>query len=104
MSLNPITVIKDALDSVPLKYRKVVYTAIALGVVGYGLWEASEGNWGILIGSVVTALGSAMSLIKASDGPKVEEDMKVDDGSEIPAELQTLIGGDNVQDALAPIV
>ena len=44
-------------DMIPAKYRKyVVYILIPLGVVVYGVWKASDGNWAAFWPALVPAI------------------------------------------------
>lgn len=43
-------------DVLPAKYRKVVYALIGLASIGWGVYQASDGDWRSLVGGLVVAL------------------------------------------------
>lgn len=43
-------------DVVPAKARKTVYAVITLAALGFGAWQASEGDWVVFTASALTAL------------------------------------------------
>lgn len=43
---------------VPAKYRKLVYALLTLAALIFGIYQATEGDWTLFIGSVLTALTS----------------------------------------------
>lgn len=57
MSANPLN------EIVPAPYRRKVYAVVALASLGFGLYQASEGDWALFVGSLLAALttGTAAS-------------------------------------------
>lgn len=43
-------------DVIPEKARKYVYAALFLAALVYGVVQASDGDWGTAVGSLITAL------------------------------------------------
>jgi hypothetical protein len=48
-------------DLIPAKYRKVLYGILTLVAFGYGLWQASDGDWNQFAAAVITALIGALA-------------------------------------------
>jgi len=63
-------------DIVPAKYRKYLYAAIALAALVFGAWQASEGNLGLFIGSLIVTLShaTAASNTSAADSDYLSSD------------------------------
>lgn len=55
MTTNPLH------DVVPARARKYVYAIVAFAAIAVGAWEASQGDVGTFIASLVTALVTAMA-------------------------------------------
>lgn len=51
--MNPLN------DIIPARYRKVVYAVIALAALVFGIWQASDGDWTVFVGSLLAALVTA---------------------------------------------
>lgn len=48
-------------DVIPVKYRRLAYLLATLALFVYGVWEASNGDWGTFAGSLLTALVTALA-------------------------------------------
>lgn len=48
-------------DLIPAKYRKYVYAIAALLALGFGIWEASHGDWKVFVASLLAALVSGLA-------------------------------------------
>lgn len=50
-------------DIVPAPYRKTVYALLSLAALVFGIYQATEGDWGLFVASVLTSLttGTAAS-------------------------------------------
>lgn len=60
-------------DIIPAKGRKYVYALVGLAALVWGAWQAADGDWKVVVGSVVTAL--VAGLAHANVQPtKAEED------------------------------
>ena len=46
-------------DVIPAKARKYVYAAVTLAALIWGAFEASQGDWRVFTGSLITALVTA---------------------------------------------
>jgi hypothetical protein len=55
VGMNPL------IDIVPEKYRKLVYFLVTLLVGAYGVFQATDGNWGQVVGSVLVALTTGVA-------------------------------------------
>lgn len=53
-------------DIVPAKYRKTVYAVIALAALAFSVWQASEGNIELFIGSFIVSLSHATAASNTS--------------------------------------
>ena len=60
MNKNPL------LDVIPPKQRKYVYALVALASLLLGAWQASEGNFEVFVGTLVTTLVTAMAASNTS--------------------------------------
>jgi len=56
--MNPLALFTDL---IPAKVRLWIYATAALLLFGYGLWQATEGDWLQFAVAIVTALGSSMA-------------------------------------------
>lgn len=48
-------------DVIPAKARKYVYAGLTLAAVVYGVWQASDGDWGEVVGATIVALINGMA-------------------------------------------
>lgn len=48
-------------EIIPAKYRKLVYFLVTLLVGAYGVFQATDGNWGQVVGSVLVALTTGVA-------------------------------------------
>lgn len=57
MPANPLE------NIVPAPYRKTVYAVLSLAALIFGIYQATEGDWGLFVASVLTSLttGTAAS-------------------------------------------
>lgn len=53
--MNPLT------DLIPARARKYVYAAAAVLAFGYGIWQATDGDWGQFIAGLLAAVVSALA-------------------------------------------
>jgi len=60
MSTNPLN------DVLPAKVRLVLYAILFVVALVFGLWQASEGDWAVFAGSLITSL---LGLLAASNTP-----------------------------------
>lgn len=62
-------------DLIPAKARKYVYGIVALLALGFAAWQASEGDVQTFIGSLITALVTALAASNTStpDADYVDE-------------------------------
>lgn len=58
-------------DVIPAKARKYVYAAVTLAALIWGAFEASQGDWRVFTGSLITALVTATA---ASNTPAPDDD------------------------------
>lgn len=58
--MNPLNVL---IDVIPAKYRKFVYALVALLSLGYSIWQAADGNWGQVIGALLTSLTTTTAAV-----------------------------------------
>ncbi len=58
-------------DVIPARYRRYVYAAVTLAALVWGAWEASQGDWQVFVGSLISALVTATA---ASNTPAPEHD------------------------------
>lgn len=58
-------------DVIPARARKYVYAAVALLALGWGAWQAAEGDWKVTVGALVTML--VAGLAHANVTPEEEE-------------------------------
>lgn len=54
--MNPLT------DLIPAAARKYVYGVVALAALVFSIYQASEGDWGVFVGSLLAALVNALAL------------------------------------------
>lgn len=60
--MNPVLFLRDTLNELlPPKARQVVYAVMALVVLLWGIYEASQGDWGQFVGGVVVMLTGLMA-------------------------------------------
>lgn len=59
--MNPGKILEDI---IPARARKIIYLILALILLGFGAWQVAEGDWGVFIFSLVTAL---VNLLAASN-------------------------------------
>lgn len=64
-------------DVLPPVVRKYVYAVLFLAALGFGIWQASAGDWATFAGSLVAAL---VNLLAASNTPAPEGDPNHYDG------------------------
>lgn len=90
--MNPL------IDVIPEKYRKVVYFLATLLVAAYGVFQATDGNWGQVIGSVLIALTTGVATANTA---VVTNELPVDpyDGSYVDAVAQVDEGARFVVDS-----
>lgn len=43
---------------IPARYRKLVYALLSLAALVFGIYQASQGDWTLVIGGLLTALTS----------------------------------------------
>lgn len=60
-------------DLIPAKHRRRVYALVTLASIGFGAWQASDGNWGTVVASVLTALTTGMATANTNP-PKTTND------------------------------
>lgn len=75
MASNPLQ------DVVPPKYRQVVYALLTLALLAFSLWQASQGDWTLFAGSLLTALGTGTAASNPSPehpDPAVENPQPLD--------------------------
>lgn len=48
-------------DVIPAKARRYVYAAVALFMIGWGAWQAADGDWKVAVGALVTTLTAALA-------------------------------------------
>lgn len=58
--MNPLN------DIVPAKYRRFVYAVLALAALVFGIWQASDGDWTVFVGSLLTSLVTATAASNTS--------------------------------------
>ena len=46
-------------DVIPAKARKYVYAALTLAAIVFGAYQAADGDWAQLVGSLIVALTTA---------------------------------------------
>ena len=61
MKVNPFTII-------PTKARRWIYLGVVVGGMGFGAWQAAEGNVVVAIGSFLISVESAMAASNTTDG------------------------------------
>lgn len=61
MHRKEIKSMNELLQLVPAKVRKYVYASLALLALVYAAWQASDGNWQVALGSLVTTLLGALA-------------------------------------------
>lgn len=66
---NPLT------DLIPAAVRKYVYGIVALAALAFSVWQASDGDWGVFAGGIISALVNALAL---SNTFSPESDVAVD--------------------------
>ena len=59
-----LTVLEDA---IPAKYRKLVYVLMALASLVVSAWTASNGDWNVFIGGLLSTI---VNTLAASNVPK----------------------------------
>lgn len=64
-------------DVLPPVVRKYVYAVLFLAALGFGIWQASAGNWATFAGSLIASL---VNLLAASNTNAVEADPMHYDG------------------------
>lgn len=60
-------------DVIPAKARKYVYAALTLAAIVYGVWQASDGDWGKVIGATIVALINGMATANTQPVPDAPE-------------------------------
>lgn len=74
---NPLT------ELIPAKARKYVYGIVFLAAIVFSLYQASEGDWEIFVGGLITALVNALALSNTvspeSDQALREHEYRVED-------------------------
>lgn len=66
--MNPVSYLSNLLhELLPAKARKIVYALMALVVIVWGIYEASQGDWGQFVGGVVVMLSSLMAASNIQD-------------------------------------
>lgn len=58
---------------IPAKARKYVYAGLTLAAIVYGVWQASDGDWGEVIGAVIVALINGMATANTRPTPPPEQ-------------------------------
>lgn len=53
-------------DVIPAKARRYVYAVVTLAALIWGAFEASQGDWRVFVGSVITALVTATAASNTS--------------------------------------
>lgn len=51
----------ELLKMVPARARQITYAVLAAALFGYGLWEASNGDWKTFVLGLVGAISSEMA-------------------------------------------
>jgi hypothetical protein len=60
-------------DLIPAKARQVAYLIFAVALIVFGAWQASQGDWGIFIASVLGALVQLLAAGNVPNAPPVED-------------------------------
>lgn len=48
-------------DIIPPRYRRAVYALVSLAGLVFAAWQASDGNWTVFAGSLITSLTTALA-------------------------------------------
>lgn len=66
--MNPVAIFGSLLhEIIPPKARKYVYAVMALAVILWGIYEASQGDWGQFAGGVAVMLTGLMAASNTPD-------------------------------------
>ena len=66
--MNPVLILRDMLyELLPPRGRQIVYALMALVVLLWGIYEASQGDWAKFAGGVVVMLTGLMAASNTPD-------------------------------------
>lgn len=58
MNTNPLTLL---IDVIPPAHRRLVYALLGLLAFLWGIWQATDGDWGAFVAAIIGALVSALA-------------------------------------------
>jgi hypothetical protein len=75
LPMNPL------FDVIPARARKYVYAAVALFMIGWGAYQAADGNWKVAVGALITTVVAGLAHANV-EVPSSESKYPQDSGKE----------------------